>query len=399
MTILVQHGHGKSDKIDEALSAGTVQGVIFAPRNEKPENLAACLQSLANAHQCELLIDPQYYVSAFAPANTRYLTEYPYFHGGLSASDFTLRRIRTIVAEAIGFQINTGATSIISPTVLFDSFTDRWFQIALNLADYSLEYHASLNSGTPLLLSFVLAEEALSAEEEVGRFLDTVTQDGWGMQGFYLVVSRHEGTYNQDCESARLANLLYAVHVLGDVNALRVVLGYTDFLGIPLRAVGASAFACGWSQGLRQFVRKNFLQRPPGGQPPRDRYSSGPLLNSIYLQELQDVFEVGRLDDVLSGVDLDEVITSAESPQAASWNLAVAQQHHWQTLHALDSAFTGRARQRVIRVMGLIRAAQGLYALLEREGVTFERFTGKDHLANWSRALSEFARRVGYATS
>ncbi|MFO0966104.1 MAG: hypothetical protein U0793_11050 [Gemmataceae bacterium] len=399
MTILVQHGHGKSDKIDDALAAGTVGGVILAPRNEKPDNLAACMRTLANGHDCELLIDPQIYVSAFAPANTRFLTEYNYFHGGLSASDFTLRRIRTLVAEAIDFQVSSGVTSILSPTVLFDSFTDRWFQIALNLADASLEYHAGLYGETPLLLGFVLAEEALAAELEVNRFLDTVTQDGWGMQGFYLVVSRHEGTYNQDCDSSRLANLLYAVHVLGHVNSLRVVLGYTDFLGIPLRAVGASAFACGWSQGLRQFVRKNFLQRPPGGQPARDRYSSGPLLNSIFLQELQDIFEVGRLDDVLSGVDLDEVITSATSPQAASWNLAVSQQHHWQTLHALDTALPGAVRQRVTHVMGLIRAAQGLYALLERAGVTFERYTGKDHLANWSRALSDFARRVGYATA
>lgn len=269
MAIFVQHGHGKSDKIDEALSAGTVQGVVFAPRNEKPDNLAACMQNIANVHECELLIDPQFYVSAFAPANTRYLSEYGYFQGGLSAGDFTLRRIRAFVAETIDFQIQSGATSIISPTVLFDSFTDRWFQIAINLADASLEHYARLKSDTPLLLSFVFAEEALSAEEEVNRFLDTVTQEGWGMQGFYLVVSRHEGMYNQDCESSRLVNLLYAVHVLGEVNALRVVLGYTDFIGIPLRAVGASAFASGWSQGLRQFARKNFLLRRPGGQPAR----------------------------------------------------------------------------------------------------------------------------------
>jgi hypothetical protein len=96
---------------------------------------------------------------------------------------------------------------------------------------------------------------------------------------------------------------------------------------------------------------------------------------------------------------LDELITSADSPQAASWNLALSHQHHWQTLHALEAALPGPVRQRVTHVMGLIRAAQGLYAILERAGVTFERFTGKDHLANWSRALSEFARRVGYAAS
>lgn len=196
-----------------------------------------------------------------------------------------------------------------------------------------------------------------------------------------------------------MANLLYAVHVLGHVNALRVVLGYTDFLGIPLRSVGASALATGWSQSLRQFVRKNFLIRTAGGQPPRDRYSSGPLLNSIFLQELEDVFDVGRLSDVLSGVDLDRIIIRARSPQAADWTLAVSQQHHWDTLHALDSSLNGSVRQQVFDVMRRIRAAQGLYALLERDGVAFDRFTGKEHLANWSRALSAFARRVGYATS
>jgi hypothetical protein len=117
------------------------------------------------------------------------------------------------------------------------------------------------------------------------------------------------------------------------------------------------------------------------------------------MQELQDIFDVERLDDVLSGVDLDQVIIRAASPQASSWNLALSQQHHWQTLHALDSTLTGTVRQRVTHVMGLIRAAQGLYALLEREGVAFERFTGREHLANWLRALSEFARRIGYAAA
>lgn len=196
MAIFVQHGHGKSDKINEALSAGSVQGVIFAPRNEKPDNLAACLRTFAYERDCELLIDPQFYISAFAPAKVGRLSEYRYFRSALSASDFTLRRTRSFVKDVIDFQIESGATSIISPTVLFDSFTDRWFQIALYLADASLEYQTVLNHDIPLLLSFVLAEEALSAQEEVDRFLDTVTQDGWGMKGFYLVVSRHEGMYN-----------------------------------------------------------------------------------------------------------------------------------------------------------------------------------------------------------
>ncbi len=123
MAILVQHGHGKSDKLDESLGAGTVDGVVFAPRNEKPANLASCIQSLANAHNCELLIDPKFYISAFAPAKTRYLTEYAYFQGGLSASDYTLRRIRSFVSATIDYQISlegvpkVHAARFVPPTV------------------------------------------------------------------------------------------------------------------------------------------------------------------------------------------------------------------------------------------------------------------------------------------
>lgn len=399
MALYVQHGHGKSEKINEALNDGIVQGVVLAPRNEKPDNLALCVESLARRAGCEVLVDPQFYISAFAPANSRYLPDYEYFQGGLSASDFTLRRVRQFARETLNFQIELGVSSIVAPTVLFESFTDRWYQIALNLADAALEHYGSLSTPVPLLLSFVLAEEALVAEDEVNRFLDTVTQDGWGMGGFYFVVARHEGTYNQDWESSRLANLLYLVHVLGRVNGLRVVMGYTDFAGIALRAAGASAFATGWSQGLRQFVRKNFLQRPPGGQPARDRYSSGKLLNSIYMQELQDIFDVGRLNQVLSGVTLDNVITSAASPLSSGWNLNLSQQHHWQTLHSLDATLTGNLRSDIVDVLRRVRDAQGIYAVLERLGVEFERFTGKEHLPSWGRALSEFGRRVGIASS
>lgn len=399
MAIYLQHGFGKSDKIEEALENGTVQGVVLAPRNEKPEKLASCVQSLIDRQDCEVLIDPQFYISTFAPAKVGYLPEYSYFHGGLSAGDFSMRRIRQYVEEVLAFQAELGGTAMIAPTVLFDSFNDRWYQIALNLADAALEIHAGLDAPPPLLLSFAMAEESLSAEEEVNSFLDTVTQDGWGMQGFYLVVARNESSYNQDWDGSRLANLLYLVHVLGHINETRVVMGYTDFLGVALRAAGASAFATGWSQGLRQFVRKNFLERPPGGQPPRLRYSSGPLLNSIFLQELQEIYEVGKLEDVLSGVELDSVITEAESPLAATWNQNISQHHHWQTLNSLDQAITGNVRRNVLSVLGKVREARALYASLAREGVELKGFSGPGHLPNWGRALTEFARRAGFAPS
>lgn len=397
MALYAQHGHGKSTKIAAGLTDGDIDGVIFAPRSEKPENLSACLASLSEEFDgCELLVDPQFYLSTFTPANLRYLDEYSYFSGGLSGSDFSLRRIRQIASETIDFQRTLPVTAVLSPTVMFETFSDRWYQIALNLADAALEYHGGIRDAPPLLLSFMFAEEALTDEEEVNRFLDTVTQDGWSMEGFYIVAARHETSYTQDFDPNRLANYLYLVHALGAINDLQVVAGYSDFIGIPLRAAGATAFATGWSQGLRQFVRKNFLQRPPGGQPARPRYSSAALMNSILLQELQDISDIGQVRAVLSGVALDRIITDAASPLASGWNQAISQQHHWQTLHMLDQALTGSVRSDILATLRRVREASALYTALERIG--FDRATDNAHLANWRRAISDFARRAGIAS-
>lgn len=399
MSLYVQHGHGKSSKIDEALDEKTVQGVILAPRNEKPDNLKSYASELLRRQGCQVMIDPQTYISTLSPANTRYLTEYSYYCHGLSASDFTLKRIRGLVQRSLEFQRELGVSAVIAPTVLFDSFTDRWHQIALNLADASLEEQTRNPGSPPLLLSFVFGEAALTAVEELNRFLDTVTQDEWNMQGFYFVVAREEPTYNQDWDSARLANLLYLVHVLGHINRLRVIVGYTDFAGLILRAAGASAFASGWSHGLRHFARKSFLHKPAGGQTPRVRYSSGPLLSSIFIQELQDIFDFGCLRSVLSEVPLDREIMEAPQPQAAAWNANIAQLQHWQTLHKLNEVITGRHRDDFARVLGYVRNARALYTTIERTGVQFDRFTGKDHLSSWLRALVEFGGRTGIPPS
>lgn len=288
---------------------------------------------------------------------------------------------------------------MISPTVIFDSFADRWHQISLNLADASLEYHGGLSDPPPLLLSFAFAEEALSATIDVNRFLDTVTQDQWNMDGLYLLVARNDATYSQRFDTQRLANYMYMVHVLGHINALRVICGYTDFVGIPLRAAGANVIATGWSQTLRRFSTKSFIKRKPGGQPARERYSSSALYNSVFLGELQDVFDAGYLNDVLSKVALDSQITRAASPQASDWTTAISQQHHWQTLQAMDSALTGRVQPDLRSTARALRDANALFAVLEAAGVQFERATGKDHLTEWLNAIAMFQRASGLSSA
>jgi len=305
--------------------------------------------------------------------------------------------MREYVKATLDFQQDLGLDSLISPTVLFDSFTDRWCQIALNLADASLEYYAGTTSAPPLLVSLVLAEGALAADSEARQFLDTITQDGWDMAGFYLIVARNESSYNQRFDSQRLAGLLYLVYVLARINGLRVVCGYCDFVGVLLRIVGAEAICSGWSQSLRQFHTSAFVQRRPGGQTPRQRYSSSALLNSILLAELQSIYEIGQLEDVLSDVSLDAQLRRAAGPQAAGWTTPMSHQHHWQTLAAMDRGITGRLRDDLRGVVQQLREADGLYRDLEAKGVQFERNTGKDHLMEWVQAIESLQRATGTA--
>ncbi len=400
MALYIQHGHGKSDKITAALDDGAIDGVIFGARNEKPDKLRVYIKELRNVSEdCVLLLDPQFYVSTLNPPNDRYLPEYPYYSPGRTATSFTSgRSVRRYVKETLDCQVELGVDRLVSPTVIFDLFSDRWHQIALNLADASLEYHAGLSDPPPLLLSFVFAEEALAGINDINRFLDTITQDNWDMEGFYFIVGRNDPSYNQCFDSERLANFLYLVYALGQINGLRVICGYTDFVGILLRAAGAEAFATGWSQSLRQFDQRSFISRKSGGQPARERYSSSPLLNSVLLTELQTVYEVGYLTNVLSGVPLDDAITSAADPLASDWTRALSQQQHWQTLAVLDETLSGRVRNDLREIVRRLENASGLYAILQGGSVQFGRYTDGRHLPEWVEAIQTFRRMAGFAS-
>ena len=68
MTILAQHGWGKTNKIEQGLASGSIGGVIMSPRDETPTNLASFLTDIAtNQPSVERLVDPQLYAGAIWP--------------------------------------------------------------------------------------------------------------------------------------------------------------------------------------------------------------------------------------------------------------------------------------------------------------------------------------------
>ncbi len=394
MAIFVQHGHGKSDKIDAALEAASVDGVIFGARNEKLANLEACIATVREQNS-QVLFDPQFYVSALVPANDRFLPEYPYYKVGRTSADFVgVKKIMSYVKATLDFQMTLAPDRILSPTVIFDTFESKWCQTALNLADASLDFHSGLHKAPPLLLSFVIGEQALESASELDAFLDQITS--WQtMFGTYIIYSREDSSYSQRFSAERMAHAMYLSYVLGNINDLEVLNGFSDFCGLLFRSVGSTTFATGWSQGLRQFHRRSFTKQKPGGQPARLRYTSTPLLSSILLSELEQIFENGNLDQVLSGVPSDSIINEATSPEASDWSLRSSELHHWESLKALEHEIGLDVATNLSSFEEKIASAQQLYLTLAKEGVVFGPQTRPDHLEEWSEAIETFREIAG----
>lgn len=389
MKLYAQHGYAKSDKIHRALQERGVDGVVFGPNNERPEALRDCVARYAKfSPSPDLLIDPQLYVSLLSNPKEGNLPLYDdYYVSNLTLRDFTPRKIDDIVRKVLDFQHALPVTRLVAPTIILESFTNRSAQVAHFLAQSSMDYHGGLKGAAPLLLSFVFHETALASQDQVDEFLDTVSL--YEAQGFYLVVARPVGAYQQIFEWERMACWMLLLYSLGIRNRFEVLCGYTDFLGFPASAVGASAAATGWFNSLRQFDVKRFLPST-GGRAPKERYSSGPLLNSIFLQELDNCYDAGMLDEALTGTKYDRVFAKGR-PTAHDWPPDISTLHHWVTLKALFKLTERKnIRESIVAVEEAIAGGEILYGKLRRQGVQFDPTTGPSHLREWGQAITTF---------
>jgi hypothetical protein len=395
MKLYAQHGFGKSDKIDRGFEDGLLDGVIIGPNNERPDSLFACVQRYSELDSNpDIMIDPQLYVSLLSNAKEGNLPLYEdYYVSDLSLRDFTARRIAELVRNTLEFQLRLPITHLLSPTILLESFTNRSTQIAHFLAQESIEYHNSLDNPPPLLLSYVFHEPALSSHDQVREFLDTVSL--YTASGFYFVVVRPTGSqYQQSFSPERMAEWLLMIYSLGVRSRFQVVCGYTDFLAYPAAAAGATASATGWFNTLRQFDVKRF-QPSTGGARPKERYSSGPLLNSIFFQELVNAYDAEVADRVFTRTRYDRILRQGQ-PDPSNWPADLSTLHHWATLAKLFETLDDKnTRERLITIESAIASASDTYRSLLRRDVQFDPITGPAHLAEWMQAIAmlrSFAR-------
>ena len=385
MTILAQHGWGKSDKIERGLADGSIQGVIMSPRDESPAKLASFLSDIrASQSNAERLVDPQLYAGTIWPVRDGKLPCYTHYRQHLTPTSCSPTAIRDFVRAVLDWQFGLDVSAVVSPTVMVDDLSSQWAQIAMMLAQETVTQH----DGTrPLLISLVVGEDALRQRVPVDDWLDDLTL--LNVDGFYLILRRTSEAYRQHYDSEVLASLLRVCYSLAELNQYRVFVGYADMVTPLLHAVGVTGTGAGWFAGLRQFTLRRF-QPVSGGRQPRARYSSRPLLNSIYVTELDGIHNGGRVADVLSGTPFDARFNTTTNPENVAWPNDDAALHHWRVLADISSSLIGtRIGHRLDSARNLIAQALAAYAQIGTL-VPFTTETGPTHLDQWLDALDRF---------
>jgi len=236
-----------------------------------------------------------------------------------------------------------------------------------------------------LLLTLVINEAALREDEQLSDFLDALTT--LEAKGFYLIVDRSTDL-PQWSDPGTLAGLLYLVNSLSK-NGYKVILGYTDLVGLLTTAVGADSIANGWWKSLKLFSRSQFYDRS-GGQRPRVTYTSEKLLNSVFVDpELQAIVESGFGGEVLSGTGSDNALSV--NPAQQTWSQDNAALHHWKVVKSLLGKINQSDEEaRLDQVESLIREAQTLYTRLRGVGIDFDTISGPSHLRTWLEAITVY---------
>ena len=141
---------------------------------------------------------------------------------------------------------------------------------------------------------------------------------------------------------------------------------------------------------MRRFIPSS------GGDQPRPRYTSSPLLNSILVSpELETIRDLGYIDRVLSGTQYDDQFI-LRNPGEAPWTPEVSCLHHWSVLQSLTSRIeaTQDISDRLDLIGTMVSEALGTYTFLQRDDVPFSPSSGPANLELWRQGLEDFRNEV-----
>ena len=388
MGLLAQHAYGKSDKIERGIADNSIDGVVLSPKAETPDRLETYITE-KQTEGVQIYFDPQFYLlSLEGSVNIGKLEQYYYYVSDIVNKKYLSipQNVQNVVKRVIDYQNSCGLKNIISPSVFFDSFDSRMSQIALSMANESMSYY----KGKDLYISLCISEAAFKNLEDVHDFLDIVSL--FEVKGFYVIIERNSYDNANFIDSDVMANIMYFLYNLSQINAYSVVLGYEGQLGIPLYASGIESISMGWYANTRKFNRDNFYEKS-GMRRPRKRYYSNKLLNSILLvPEAQLIQEQNKLGQVLSNTQYDSEMYNDLG--GSLWTDSISCLEYWmatkQHFDEMDKLVL--VEEKVEYVRKQIVKAKNIYSNLPED--LFDSKSKSTHLEMWDAGLLKFIEKI-----
>lgn len=298
---LIQHGYGKSQKIETVANEVDIRGVILSPADENAENIRKSAQQFQESH-LDVFLDPQTYVYGPEPVG---VGKHHASHG-LQFKELTWHpspKMLIACVEAVRkANENAGINDLwIAPTAFQHTFDDQWAAVSLQLAAAASEDWGAEKT----ILSVSISAGALGSWETMQDWLDAVTSID--ATGVYLTIDRSLGGYPPTAwHTGQLTNLLRLIYSLSQLNDYQVTLGYGDLDGLVTMGAGTNSFASGWYHGLRQFRREKWVpNEQSGGSQPNPRMFLGNLWATPLVEsEIQPIYNNSSKHNILTAYDL-----------------------------------------------------------------------------------------------
>lgn len=393
MSLLAQHGYGKSNKIEKAIDTGDLSGVILSPKAESPQKLIDYSTELhAKFPTARVYFDPQFYICGLqGDVTAGKLLEYSYYIGGLTRASLSVpSNLKKYSQNVLNFQTALNVNALFSPTLAFDSFDGRESQTAISLAYESIDAAGT----SDLYISFCIHENAFRNTAAMEDFLNVISL--LDTKGFYIIIERSSSTdKSTTINPAALSNILKFIHTLSEINSFDVIMGYSDLLSVLFATVGHSDFCCGWYNNLKMFSESNF--RPSsGGRRPRKRYTSGILMSSLLLvPEITTLNRIGIASQIMTESPYNNIVSP--SLDDTSWTDEISCLHNWHILNSLllDIDACSSVPAKLNYLTEKIFQASQLYRKINERFPSLDAKSNNSHLNTWLAAISDFRDQVG----
>jgi hypothetical protein len=361
----LQHGYGKSGKIQSIGRAGKLGGVILSPADEDPTNLEITA-NMCRVQGLDVRIDPQMYIYTTAPRGVgRNHDAHGIEMSGVHWSQDAKSTARQIQAVGRLNSLYNANGAWIAPSVLQSSFTDVWTPVALQLARTASDAWGPDRT----IATLVIDEGALSTWAAIDDWLDVATT--LNVRGFYILVDRGNSSWPPVAWShERLTNLLRLIHNLSVVNKYEVSWGYSDAEGLLGLAAGADSIASGWTFGLRQFNASKWQPTEAGPRrAPLVRYNVRRLWSSLRVNEAMDLYRSDLREQVFSAREIEEI----ERRPVEEYSRAEAQEQHLGVLAERTWSLSKKeAPQRPEAISKSLQRGIDLHQQIRAEGFVLE---------------------------